>query len=230
MRALLCNSAYFGAILSLGAYFIGMRLQKRFRLALLNPIMISVALSILLLRLLEVDYASYKASAHYLSDLLTPATVCLAIPLYEQIQPLKRNLKGILAGILAGVLASALTIWALALLFGLNHAEYVTLLPKSITTAIGVALSEEMGGYASITVAAIVITGVLGNMFAERFLRLFRIENPVARGVAIGTSAHAVGTARAMELGEIEGAMSSLSIAVSGLLTVVGVQFFAALI
>ena len=123
-----------------------------------------------------------------------------------------------------------MTILVLAKLFGLEHAEYVTLLPKSITTAIGMGVSEELGGYVTITVAVIVITGVFGNMIAEAVCRLFRIREPIARGIAIGSAAHAIGTARAMEMGEIEGAMSSLSIAVAGLLTVVGASFFAPLL
>ena len=115
----------------------------------------------------------------------------------------------------------------MSLLFGLSHEEYVTLLPKSITTAIGMGVSEELGGYVTLTVAVIIITGVLGNIFAPLICRVFRIREPIAKGIAIGTSSHAVGTAKAMEMGEVEGAMSSLSIAISGLLTVVGASVFA---
>ena len=132
-----------------------------------------------------------------------------------------------LAGIGSGVLASLCSVLALSLLFRLDHASYVTFLPKSITTAIGMGVSEELGGYVSITVAVIILTGILGNMFAETACRLFRITEPIARGVAIGSASHAIGTARAMELGPVEGAMSSLSIVVSGLLTVVGAAVFA---
>ena len=131
------------------------------------------------------------------------------------------------AGIVSGVLTNMITIWVLAVIMNLSHKEYVTLLPKSITTAIGMGVSEELGGYVTITVAVIVITGVLGNILAEPVCRIFRITEPIAKGVAIGTSSHAVGTAKAMEMGEIEGAMSSLSIAVAGLLTVIGASIFA---
>lgn len=230
MDELLQQSLFFGAILSIATYGLGMLLKKRFQLAIFNPLLISIALTILVLALTGIDYDTYNASAKYLSYFLTPATVCLAVPLYQQLEQLKSNWKAILGGILSGVLASLGAVFVMALLFGLSHEEYVTLLPKSITTAIGMGVSEELGGYMTITVAVIVTTGVLGNMIAEAVCRLFRIQEPIARGIAIGSASHAIGTARAMEMGEIEGAMSSLSIAVAGLLTVVGASFFAPLI
>ena len=139
---------------------------------------------------------------------------------------LKKNIKAVILGIVSGVLASLVSVLALAWLFGLSHEEYVTLLPKSITTAIGMGVSEELGGIVTITVAVIIITGVLGNMIAEAVCRIARINEPIAKGLALGTSAHAIGTAKAMEMGEVEGAMSSLAIAVAGLLTVVGASVF----
>lgn len=230
MSELMQQSMFFGAFLSIGTYLLGMMIKRKFRLAICNPLLISIALTIAVLVLTGVDYDTYNESAKYLSYFLTPATVCLAVPLYQQLEQLKSNWKAILGGILSGVLTSLVTILVLAKLFGLGHAEYVTLLPKSITTAIGMGVSEELGGYVTITVAVIVITGVFGNMIAEAVCRLFRIREPIARGIAIGSAAHAIGTARAMEMGEIEGAMSSLSIAVAGLLTVVGASFFAPLL
>ena len=227
MSEIISASAFFGALISLLAYFAGDRLRRKFKLAIFNPLLISIVLTIAALNLLGVDYESYYAGAKYLSWLLTPATVCLAIPLYEQLSLLKSNWRAIFAGILAGVLASMGCVLALSLLFGLNHAQYVTLLPKSVTTAIGMGLVEEMGGDPSIAAAVIIVTGVLGNIFAEGFLKLMRIEERVAKGVAIGSASHAIGTTRAMELGETEGAMSSLSIAVAGLMTVVLMQVFA---
>lgn len=230
MSELMQQSMFFGAFLSTGTYLLGMMIKRKFRLAICNPLLISIALTIAVLVLTGVDYGTYNESAKYLSYFLTPATVCLAVPLYQQLEQLKSNWKAILGGILSGVLTSLVTILVLAKLFGLGHAEYVTLLPKSITTAIGMGVSEELGGYVTITVAVIVITGVFGNMIAEAVCRLFRIREPIARGISIGSAAHAIGTARAMEMGEIEGAMSSLSIAVAGLLTVVGASFFAPLL
>ena len=227
MNEILTASAFFGVLISLLAYYVGDRLRRKFKLAILNPLLISIVLTIAVLSLLGVDYESYSAGAKYLSWLLTPATVCLAIPLYEKLSLLKSNWRAILAGILSGMLAGMCSILLMALLFGLDHAGYITLLPKSVTTAIGMGLVEEMGGYPSITAVAICITGVLGNIVAEGFLKLIRVEERVAKGVAIGSASHAIGTTRAMELGETEGAMSSLSIAVAGLMTVVLMQVFA---
>ena len=140
---------------------------------------------------------------------------------------LKHNAAAVIVGILAGVLSSLGSVLGLAALFGFSHEEYITFLPKSITTAIGMGVSEELGGIVSITAGVIIITGVLGNILAEVVLKVFRITEPVAKGIALGTSAHAIGTAKAMELGEAEGAMSSLSIAVSGIITVDGAALFA---
>ncbi len=187
----------------------------------------SIIFTIIVLVISKVDYKVYNEGAKYLSWFLTPATVCLAIPLYEQWQLLKKNYKAVIVGITSGVLTSLLTVFVLSLVMNLDHAQYVTLLPKSITTAIGMGLSEELGGYVTITVAVIVITGVLGNIFGEVICKLFRIEEPIAKGLALGSASHAIGTAKAMEMGEIEGAMSSLSIAVAGILTVVFSSAFA---
>lgn len=226
MDDLILNSATIGIVLSLLAYEIGLAVQRKWKRAFLNPLMIAIVLVICFLKLFHVDYESYNMSAKYLSYLLTPATVCLAIPLYQQLDLLKKNAAAIAGGIISGVVASLGSILVMSVLFGLEHEQYVTLLPKSITTAIGMGVSEELGGYVTITVAAIIITGVLGNMSAEFICRFFRIRNPISKGLAIGTASHAVGTARAMEMGEIEGAMSSLAIVVCGLCTVVGASIF----
>jgi len=227
MKELLYNSTYFGVLISIACYELGVVLKKKFKFALFNPLLISVGAVMLLLFLLNVDYESYYAGAKYLSYLLTPATVCLAIPLYEQLELLKKNLKAIMVGILSGVITSLSCVLFLSLLFGLDHKEYVTLLPKSVTTAIGMGISEELGGMVTITVAVIIITGILGNIIAETVFKIFRIKDSIAKGIAIGSASHAIGTAKAMELGEIEGAMSSLSIAVTGLITVIGASIFA---
>lgn len=230
MSEFMQDSAFAGVTISLLAYMLGMELKKKFKSGIFNPLLISIAVTIVILLAARVDYATYNMGAKYLSWLLTPATVCLAIPLYEQLELLKKNWIAVMAGITSGVLTSLAAVFVLALVFGLNHQEYVTLLPKSITTAIGMGVSEELGGYVTITVAVIVITGVLGNILGELVFKIFGIRGPIARGLALGTSAHAIGTAKAMELGEIEGAMSSLSIAVAGVLTVVGASLFAGLI
>ena len=214
MTNMLCESAFFGVVISLLAYELGMLLKKKFGLPIFNPLLISIAVVIVFLAVFDIDYQNYNDGAKYLSYLLTPATVCLAIPLYEQMEALKKNIKAILAGILSGVLTSLTVVLALAL-------------PKSITTAIGMGVSEELGGAVTITVAVIIITGVLGNMLAETLCKLFHIEEPIAKGISIGSASHAIGTAKAMEMGDVEGAMSSLSIAVAGILTVVGASIYA---
>ena len=223
------NSLFAGVTLSLLAYMVGAALKKKFRLGLLNPLLVSIAITILVLLVGEIDYEVYNESAKYLSYLLTPATVCLAIPLYEQWSLLKKNYKAVLCGLLAGAVTSMATVFALSKICGLSHEEYVTLLPKSITTAIGMGVSEELGGYVTITVAVIILTGVMGNMMGELICKVFHITEAISKGIAYGASAHAIGTAKAMELGEVEGAMSGLAIAVSGILTVILAPLFAQL-
>ena len=213
------HSVFFGVSLSLLAYGLGVVLQKRFRLALFNPLLLSVIVTILVLVTAHIDYEVYYAGAKYLSYLLTPATVCLAVPLYEKFALLRSSWRA--------MLTTLCSVLALSLAFRLSHEEYVTLLPKSITTAIGMGVSEELGGYVTLTVAMIIITGILGNVIAVAVCRVFRITEPIAKGVAIGSAAHALGTAKAIEIGEVEGAMSGLSIVVAGLLTVAGASVFA---
>ncbi len=226
MNEILTNSQFFGLCLSLWTYFIGMWLKRKLKWAVLNPLLIAILLCIAVLLCFDIDYETYYQGARYISYFLTPATVALAIPLYEQLDQLKKNWKAILVGITSGVLASGGSILLLSKLFGFTEAEFVTFYPKPITTAIGMSLSEEMGGYVAITVAAIVITGVFGNIVAEAAVKLFGIKNRVAKGIAIGSASHAIGTVKAMEMGEVEGAMSSLSIVLSGILTVVLANLF----
>ena len=230
MNEFAASSVFFGVFVTLAAYFLGLKVKEKTGLAIMNPLLIAIVLVMLLLRGLDIDYAAYNQSARLVSSLLTPATVCLAVPLYEQLQLLKRHKAAILTGVISGVLTSLVCVLVLAMLFGLDHAAYVTLLPKSITTAIGMGVSEQLGGHVSITVAVIIITGVIGNMIAESVCRAFHITDPIARGVAIGTASHAIGTTKAMELCEVEGAMSSLSIVVAGVLTVAGASVFSLLL
>jgi len=228
MHDFFASSVFFGVFATLCAYFAGLAIKKRTGLALMNPLLIAIVIMMAVVSLLDMDYAVYSAGTKIISNLLTPATICLAVPLYEQLSLLKKHPAAIFAGIASGVLTSLVCVFVLSLLFGLDHASYVTLLPKSITTAIGMGVSEELGGYVSITVPVILITGILGNMIAETVCKVFRITDPVAVGVAIGTASHAIGTSKAMEIGQIQGAMSSLSIVVSGILTVFGASIFAA--
>lgn len=221
------DSIFFGVLISLASYSIGLALKLKTGWSLMNPLLISIILVIVFLLITDVPYAKYNAGANCISYLLTPATICLAVPLYQQVELLKRNYRAVLIGIFSGVMASLCSVLILAVLFHFDHAAYVTFLPKSITTAIGIGVSEELGGHVSVSVVVIIVTGVLGNIFAEKFLSLFHIEEPIAKGIAIGCSAHALGTAKAMEMGTIEGAMSSLSIVVCGVMTVIGASLFA---
>ncbi len=229
MNDLFRNSLYAGVTLSLAAYMLGAALKKRFKLGIFNPLLISIAISIIVLLLGKIDYEVYYDSAKYLGYLLTPATVCLAIPLYEQWELLKKNYKAVLLGLLAGAVTSLATVFVLSLACGLSHEEYVTFLPKSVTTAIGMGISEELGGYVTITVAVIILTGVFGNVVGEMICRILRIKDPVSKGLAFGAASHAIGTSKAIEIGEVEGAMSGLAIAVSGIITVVLAPVFARL-
>ena len=229
MLDFLTEATFFGAAASIAFYELGLLIKKKCKLAIFNPLLISIVFTVLLLICCQINYDKYYEGAKYISYFLTPATVCLAIPLYEQFELLKKNVKAIMAGILAGVISSVLTVLVVSIMFGFTHEEYVTFLPKSITTAIGMGVSEQLGGYVSITVAVIIMTGVFGNVIGESVCRIFKITEPIAKGVALGSASHAIGTARAMEMGEVEGAMSSLSIAVSGLITVVVAAVFSML-
>ncbi len=230
MHEFFTGSAYFCVFITLLAYCVGLLVQRKLRHVLANPLLIAIIITGALLLLLDIDYAVYKANTQFISFLLTPATVCLAIPLYEQFELLKKHKYAVLLGIASGILCCLVSVLVLAILFRLDHATYVTLLPKSITTAIGIGISEKLGGYESITVASIILSGILGNMFAPSFCKICKIKEPIAVGVAIGTSAHAIGTAKALEVGEVEGAMSSLSIVVAGLFTVAFAPLFAMII
>ena len=227
MNDIFLQSTTIGVVLSILAYEVGLFLKKKTKLAICNPLLITLIIIISFLVSFDVEYESYLKSAQYLNYLLTPTTVCLAIPLYQKLSLLKENFAAIMLSILAGVLSSGFSILAMSILFGLTHEQYVTLLPKSITTAIGMGMSEELGGIVTITVASIVITGITGNMYGAQLCKLFRVKHPISQGLALGTSTHAIGTARAMEIGEVEGAMSSLAMVVAGLCTVIVASVFA---
>ena len=221
---------YFGVFVSLFAYLIGMELKKKFGWPVLNPLLVAIILVIAFLKATGITYTDYNEGASYISYFLTPATVCLAIPLYKQLELLKRNLTAVATAITAGVIGSVVSVYVMSMVFKLEHVHYVSLLPKSITTAIGMGVSEEAGGIVTMTIVSIIIPGILGNIVADGWFKLIGIKEPIAKGLALGTSAHAIGTAKALELGEVEGAMSSLSIAVAGLMTVVSVPIMSGLI
>lgn len=220
MKEFLTVSSYAALFLTLAAYALGEFLKKKTKNALCNPLLIASALIIMYLLVSKTGVEKYREQTRMIGGLLTPATVCLAIPLHKQFSLLKRNAAAVSCGVCCGILSSLLCTLLLSAAFSLSHAEYVTFLPKSITTAIGMEVSAEYGGIVPVTVASIFVTGVFGNLIAEPLFRLLRIKEPIAKGVGLGTAAHALGTSKAMELGETEGAMSSLSLVVSGVLTV----------
>lgn len=220
-------SAYLPLALCIGFYLLGMVLRRRLRSGLINPLLVAILLCIAFLQISGMPYETFSEGAEPLSLLLTPATVCLALPLYRQWHFLRKYPGAILCAVIAGAVTSMGTVLLLCRLLALEHSMYVTLLPKSITTAIGMGVAEELGGVVTITVAVIVVTGILGNLLGDVFCKVFRLTHPVAKGLALGASAHAIGTAKAMELGEVEGAISSLAIVLSGIITVAGASVFA---
>ncbi len=224
------GSTFFSVSLTLVCFSFASFLQKKSKIAVLNPILISAALIIALLSVLDIPNATYQAGCQVLSYLLTPATICLAISFYEQFQSLKKHIFAILAGVVAGTLCSIGSIFLLCRACALSDALTFSLLPKSVTTAIGVVLSAETGGIAAVTTAAIIITGIFGNVAGPGLCKLFRLRSEVAQGVALGTSAHVIGTARAVEIGQLVGAVSSLSLTIAGIVTSVLLSFAAQLL
>ena len=219
MAEFLQNISVWGVALTLGAFALGTWLNKKTGQAIFNPLLLGSIFVIVLLSLLEIPLAEYKKSVSPLSFLLLPATVSLAVPLYEQWMTLKKNALAVLCGILAGSLTSMLVIVAMGWVLKLDPVLTTSLMPKSVTTAIGAEVAQELGGISSLAGAVIVLTGIMGNLSASALCRICKLRDPVARGVAIGTGSHAVGTAKALQMGRIEGAVSSLSIAVAGVLT-----------
>ncbi len=225
---ILSESLFFGFALSLGSYWLGTVIQQKVKHPLCNPLLLSMIFCIVFLKLTNVTYETFNYGGKYINYLLTPTTVCLAVPLYRQFQVLKDNLAAVLTSIIAGAVSCILVAAGMAFVLRLDRPLMLSLLPKSITTAIAMGFSEEIGGMPAITVMVVIMTGVFGNMIAQMLFKLLHIEEPVAQGLACGTGAHAIGTAKAMEMGEIQGAMSSLSVVVAGIITVVAVPVFLA--
>lgn len=206
-------------LLTLGAYQAGLALQKKLKSPICNPILISVVLILLFMAMTGYQNGDYQAGCAKISWLMTPATVCLAIPMYEQLRTLGRNFRAIAAGVAAGTAACLAMVLLFAALAGFDRSLTASLLPKSVTSAIGVPLSEMAGGMGSVTTAAIILTGIFANMLSLPLLRLFRLTDPVAQGVALGTAGHVIATTKANELSQLTGAVSSLSLVVAGLMT-----------
>ena len=228
LNEFLSGSVAWGVLLTLAAFALGALVNRVTGKAFFNPLLLGAIFVIVFLSVCGIPYADYKVSAAPVNYLLLPATVALAIPLYEKLDLLKANAAAIIAGISVGTLVSLGS--ALALALHLTQEQYATLLPKSVTTAISMDVAAELGGIAALTGAIVILTGIVGNLLAETVCKAFHITDPIAKGVGIGTSAHAVGTSKALQMGEVEGAMSGLSIAVAGVLTAVLCPVFVNLI
>ena len=221
MNELLSESVFFGICITIGAYQLGCAIQKKWKKVFLNPLLIAVILIITFLLLTGISYETYQYGAKYLSYFLTPVTVCLAVPLYKQLQILRKNLAAIIISIVLGCLAHGAVVIAVLLAFGVDRQLLLSLLPKSISTAIALGVSSEIGGIQGITVIGVMVAGISGAVVGPALLKLAGVTDPIAQGLAIGSASHAVGTSKAIELGEIQAAMSSLAIVVTGILTVV---------
>lgn len=231
MSELFASCSFFGMLLVVASYQLARSINKRAGKEICNPLLFSTLFCGAVLLATGTDYGVfYENGGKMLEFLLTPSTICLAIPLYKQFELLKKNAGAVLAGCAAGVLAHMLGCVLMLVLFRMEPAEFISLLPKSITTAIGKGLSEELGGFPAITMATIMITGLFGAVAASPLLKLFHVTEPISQGLAIGTSSHAAGTSRAVQLGEVQGAASSLAIVVTGLLTVIAAPLFARLV
>lgn len=214
------TSPFFGILLCIGAYTVGLWINRKAKSPIANPLMIAIAIVIVILLVFDIPLEDFNKGGDFIAFFLVPATAALALSIYRQVWLLKRNLLPIIIGSAVGSLVSMGSVYALCRLFGLDDVLMHSLIPKSVTTPIAMDLSIQFGGEPSITVAAVVVTGIVGAILAPALIKLTRLNNPIAAGVAIGTSSHALGTTKALEIGEVEGAMSGIAIGVSGILTV----------
>ena len=216
----LLASPYFGIALSVAAFGVGVKLNRKLKTPICNPLIIAIVLIVAVLLIFRIPYESYNVGGEIINMFLAPATACLAVAIYTKIDILKQYWLPIVIGCAAGSAASMGSVYLLCRLFDLDESMTASLLPKSVTTPIAVSIAEPAGGVVPITVVAVIFTGILGGIFAPLLIKIFRISDPIAAGLAIGASSHAVGTSKAIELGEVEGAMSGLAIGICGLITV----------
>lgn len=215
------KSPYFGIMLSIVMYLIGTIISKKLKTPIANPLLIAMILCVAFLKIFNISYDDYNIGGKYITFLIAPATVAMVLNLYKNIELLKKNIIPVFVGVFAGVLTSVLSVFILAKVFGLNKELTLSIVPKSLTTAIGVALAGEYGGISAVAVVCIVITGIFGAVFAPIVMNTLKIKDPVAKGIGIGTTSHAVGTSKAIEMGPVEGAMSGLAIALAGFTSVI---------
>ena len=230
MNDILLSSTFFGVSISLLTYFFGVFLRKKFDYAIVNPLLISAILTMAFLLIFDVDYDTYNQGAQYLTFFLTPATICLAVPLYRQVQVLKQNVVTVIVPISFGIVAHAITVIAFSKLFQIENLLTLSILPKSVTTPIAVGICNELNGIEVVTIMGVMIAGIIGAVFGPLVCKVLKIEEPIAQGLGIGSASHAIGTSKALEMGEIQGAMSSLAIVVTAVLNVIVIPFIATLI
>lgn len=230
INEMLSESLFFGMILSLLAYKIGFEIQKKYKKVFLNPLLIAIVIVIAFLFITGISYETYSYGAKYLSYFLTPVTVCLAVPLYKQMETLKQNMAAILISIAIGCVTHAGVLIAITAMFKMDKQLLMSVMSKSVTTAIALGVTSEIGGIQGITVIGVMVAGISGAVIGPTLLKVFHITEPVAQGLAMGSASHAVGTSKAIELGEIQAAMSSLAIVVTGILTVVIVPWVVSLL
>ncbi len=229
INELIKNTA-FGVALTLAAYETGVYLQKRTKIKVLSPIITGALIIIGVLLIFDIDYENYKLGGSIVSFFIGPATVSFAIPLYKNLKIFRENLVGILLGILGGLLTGLFSVVFLANLFGINEQIKLSMLPKSVTSAIGYAVSNMIGGVPEITIVLILVAGVTGYVSSEYIFKLLKIDDPIIKGITLGTNSHVTGTAKALELGEKEGALSSAAITIAGVIMVFLVPLFIKLI
>lgn len=227
MSEFLSDSVFFGVAISIAAFWFGEKLRQKWKFPILNPLLITTGIVIAVLLIFDIDYEIYNQGAKYITFLLTPATICLAVPLYRQIEVLKKNVTAIVVSILCGCIAHVLIIIGIAMLFDMEEILILSMLPKSVTTPIALGISSEIGGIQAVTVVGVCAAGILGAVTGPVIFKIFKITDPVAQGLGLGAPSHAIGTSKALEMGEIQGAMSSLAIVVTGILTVIIVPIFA---
>lgn len=213
-------SPLFGIVLCILAFEAGIWINKKLKTPIANPLLIAILLVIAVLKLFGIPVSDFNKGGNVISMFLAPATAALALQIYRQLDTLKKALVPVLLGSAVGSLASMGSIYLMCRFFNLDQQLTASMLPKSVTTPIAMEIAAQNGGVVPVTVAAVVITGILGAIFAPFMIKVLRIQNPVASGVAIGTCSHALGTTKALELGEVEGAMSSIAIGTSGFMTV----------
>ena len=224
MKDIISNPV-FGVLISIIAYKIGEIIKAKSKLSVFNPLLTAIVIVVGFLSLSNITYEDYSKGGEIISFFLAPATIALALPLYKKFDLFKKNAVPIIVGIVCGAVSGIICVIGLSKIFNLSDELTISLIPKSVTTPIGMAISEQMGGMPSITVIVVIITGIVGSIIGPILNKALKINDKVAMGIAMGNASHAVGTSKAMEIGETEGAMSSLTIAIAGIITVILAPF-----